>query len=73
MPAPNARKRFVAIITAGLSVAIGLLYLVLISVLDARGPLLPPPLEALGGAGVADASAVEEVPQPVAMPSPGSS
>lgn len=42
------RGRWVAIITGALSVLIGVAYLVLITVLDSRGPLLPPPPEALG-------------------------
>ena len=43
-----SRKRFIALITAGISILIGILYLILIIVLDARGPMLPPPPEALG-------------------------
>lgn len=42
------RGRWVALVTGTLSVLIGVAYLVLISVLDSRGPLLPPPPEALG-------------------------
>jgi hypothetical protein len=38
----------VAILTGALSILIGLVYLVLITVLDARGPMQPPPPEALG-------------------------
>lgn len=44
----SSRGRWVAILTGALSILIGVLYLVLITVLDARGPLLPPPPEALG-------------------------
>ena len=44
---PSSRK-IIAIITASISVVIGLLYLLLIFFLDARGPMLPPPPEALG-------------------------
>ncbi len=40
--------RWVALITGFISVAIGLLYLLMITVLDSRGPMLPPPPEALG-------------------------
>ncbi len=47
-PSSNPRGRWVAIITGAISVLIGVLYLVLIAVLDQRGPLLPPPPEALG-------------------------
>lgn len=43
----QTRGRWVAIITGALSVLIGVAYLVLISVLDSR-PLMPPPPEALG-------------------------
>ena len=42
------RGRWVAILTGALSILIGLVYLVLITVLDARGPMQPPPPEALG-------------------------
>ena len=42
------RGRWVAIVTGALSVLIGVAYLVLITLLDSRGPLLPPPPEALG-------------------------
>lgn len=45
---PPRRGRWVAIVTGGLSILIGLLYLTLIAVLDSRGPLQPPPPEALG-------------------------
>jgi hypothetical protein len=38
----------VAIVTGAISIAIAVAYLALITVLDARGPLLPPPPEALG-------------------------
>ena len=44
----SPRQRWVAIITGALSILIGVLYLALITVLDSRGPLLPPPPEALG-------------------------
>lgn len=42
------RGRWVAVITGALSVLIGVAYLVLITLLDSRGPMLPPPPEALG-------------------------
>jgi len=48
MSGPEPRGRWVAIITGAISVAIAVAYLVLIAVLDSRGPLLPPPPEALG-------------------------
>jgi hypothetical protein len=61
MPA-SRRSRWVAILTGAISILIGVLYLVLISVLDSRGPLLPPPPEALvdaaPAAGAAAAPAV---------------
>lgn len=48
-PKPADRRgRWVAILTGALSILIGLVYLVLITVLDARGPMQPPPPEALG-------------------------
>lgn len=58
MTPPPTRGRWVAIVTGAISIAIAVAYLVLISVLDARGPLLPPPPEALGlsGAGGAEAA-----------------
>jgi hypothetical protein len=49
LPKPADRRgRWVAILTGALSILIGLVYLVLITVLDARGPMQPPPPEALG-------------------------
>lgn len=44
----QTRGRWVALVTGALSVLIGVAYLLLITVLDSRGPLLPPPPEALG-------------------------
>jgi hypothetical protein len=44
----GGRSRWVAIVTGALSVLIGVVYLLLITWLDSRGPLLPPPPEALG-------------------------
>ena len=44
----NPRGKFIAITTGIFSIMIGILYLVLITILDARGPMLPPPPEALG-------------------------
>lgn len=41
-------KKIIAIITAGISILIGLLYLLLISIMDTRGQMLPPPPEAFG-------------------------
>jgi len=48
MSDPSPRGRWVAIITGAISIAIAVAYLALITVLDSRGPLLPPPPEALG-------------------------
>jgi hypothetical protein len=48
MTTPEPRGRWVAIVTGAISVAIAVAYLVLIAVLDSRGPLQPPPPEALG-------------------------
>lgn len=48
MGANEARPRWVAIVTGAISIAIAVVYLLLIAVLDARGPMLPPPPEALG-------------------------
>lgn len=50
-PEPSAqsrRGRWVAIVTGAISVLVGLLYLLMIVLLDSRGPLRPPPPEALG-------------------------
>ncbi len=43
----NKQGRWVAIITGAFSIFIALIYLVLVSILDSRGPMLPPPPEAL--------------------------
>ena len=48
MTAPQTRGRWVAIVTGAISIAIAVAYLALITVLDLRGPLQPPPPEALG-------------------------
>lgn len=72
MTPPATRGRWVAIVTGAISIAIAVAYLALITVLDARGPLQPPPPEALGvsaapavpgasgaaGPGMVDAAAV---------------
>ena len=52
----DGRRRWVAILTGVISVLIGVVYLVLITVLDSRGPMLPPPPEALGLAAAAEAT-----------------
>ena len=68
---PNPRGRWVAIVTGALSVLIGVLYLVLITVLDSRGPLLPPPPEALGIAVQAAAGPPAGQPAGAAAGDPG--
>ena len=42
-----SKKNILALITAFISIAIGLIYLALVFVLDFRGPMSPPPPEAL--------------------------
>lgn len=49
-PGRDRRPRWVAIITGALSILIGVLYLLVVSVLDRSGPLLPPPPEAFAEA-----------------------
>ena len=41
------KKNLLALITAFISIFIGLVYLALVFVLDFRGPMSPPPSEAL--------------------------
>ena len=62
MPEQKQGSRWVAIVTGAISVAIGVIYLLLITVLDARGPMLPPPAEALAGAEGASLPTAEAVP-----------
>ena len=52
--------------TGVISVLIGVLYLVLITVLDSRGPMLPPPPEALG---LTAAAGDTPTPRPIARSS----
>ena len=72
MPEQSQRPRWIAIVTGAISVAIGLLYLLMITALDARGPLLPPPPEALVGVVVVVSPISEAVPPPDASLSPKS-
>ena len=73
MPAAqNKRGRWVAIVTGAMSVLIGVLYLALITVLDSRGPMRPPPPEALDGAAVVSSLPAAEVQPPSAAPPAGS-
>jgi hypothetical protein len=63
MTAPQTRGRWVAIVTGAISILIAVAYLVLITVLDSRGPLLPPPPEAMGiGVSAAPQAAVAAAP-----------
>ena len=41
------KKNILALITAFISILIGVIYLALVFVLDSRGPMSPPPSEAL--------------------------
>ncbi len=41
------KKNILALITVVISILVGLLYLALVFVLDFRGPMIPPPSEAL--------------------------
>lgn len=68
MSTPPSRGRWVAIVTGAISIAIAVAYLVLIAVLDSRGPLLPPPPEAFGVAEAALSAAPAAV---AAAPVPG--
>ncbi len=63
-PLKDPRGRWVAIFTGAISILIGVAYLVLITVLDSRGPLQPPPPEALVGAVAAVSGVAAEVPPP---------
>jgi hypothetical protein len=66
------RGRWVAIVTGAISVLVAVLYLILIAVLDSRGPLLPPPPEALGQLSVpAGAGGAAAAPGPATAPPPG--
>ncbi len=48
MSKPELRSRLIALITGFISVLIGIIYLIVIFMLDSRGAMLPPPPEALG-------------------------
>ena len=67
MTEPQTRGRWVAIVTGAISIAIAAAYLVLITVLDARGPLLPPPPEALGFAAPTSAASAVAVADPASV------
>ena len=70
---PNARRaRWVAIVTGAVSILIALLYLGFVTLLDLRGPLLPPPPEALVGSAIsADAVAASALAAAAAVPPRG--
>ena len=68
----SQRPRWIAIVTGVISILIGVVYLLLITILDARGPMRPPPPEALAEAGAAAPSVAEAVRPPDASPSPES-
>ena len=63
------RGKWIAVFTGAVSILIGLLYLGLITVLDSRGPMRPPPPEALVGAAVVSSPLAEVGPQPAGVPS----
>ena len=72
IPPEQRRGRWVAIVTGAISVLMAVLYLILIALLDSRGPLLPPPPEALGQLSApALAGAGAAAPGPAAAPPPG--
>ena len=56
-PPSDVRSRWVALVTGALSILIAVLYLLMVTLLDRQGPLLPPPPEALGLAPVPAAAA----------------
>jgi hypothetical protein len=69
---PRPRSRWVAIVTGALSILVAILYLAFVTILDSRGPLRPPPPEALAGALTAPAGAAAAVPPGAAgAPRPG--
>ncbi len=48
METENRRGKLIAITTGLFSILIGVVYLIAITILDLRGPMLPPPPEAFG-------------------------
>ncbi len=65
---PQSGRKVIAIVTGGISVLIGIFYLILIMFLDARGPMLPPPPEAFGVVVTPCDDFSLEVQQPYAKP-----
>ena len=59
----NSKERWVAVITGAFSIAISIIYLIIITIVDARGPMLPPPQEALGVVVTAFSDSFVEAPQ----------
>lgn len=74
MNQPNPQGRWVAIVTGAISILIAVAYLAFITVLDARGPMQPPPPEAFSDAravaAVAPASPDDEAVPPHASSLP---
>ncbi len=56
----KAKGRWVAIVTGAFSIGIALVYLILITILDSRGQMLPPPPEALGEEVIVFSDSFEE-------------
>ena len=64
----QSKGRWVAIVTGAFSIFIAVVYLILITLLDSRGPMRPPPLEALGGVVVVVVDSLEEAQRLYEMP-----
>ena len=64
MKPSKAKGRMVAIVTGTFSILIAVIYLILITILDSRGPMLPPPPEALGAVVIVFSSPFGVVLQP---------
>lgn len=73
VPPDIRRRRWLAIVTGAFSILIGVLYLLLILVLDSRGPLLPPPPEALGISPAAGEAVAVSAPAPASAAPPAAS
>lgn len=68
----GGRGRWVAIVTGAISILIGVLYLAVIVVLDSRGPLQPPPPEALVDSALSqlEAGVASSAASPATVPPP---
>ena len=64
----SSRRHFIAIVTGGISVLIGIIYLLMIFLLDLRGPMIPPPQEAMNVVGVFFVDSFQVVQQLVLRP-----